>query len=77
MIRDTCLDPARTNPYGGAIALGQPVGTTGAILTLRVAWQLARNEGESSPFVLRPEALSTARRTREGTRRISVHVESQ
>src|SRR5690606_11753318 len=26
VIRDTELDPARVNPYGGAIALGHPVG---------------------------------------------------
>ena len=30
----------QTNPYGGAIALGHPVGATGAILTLRVAKDL-------------------------------------
>ena len=46
VIRDAGLDPARTNPYGGAIALGHPVGATGAILTLRVARHLARNDGE-------------------------------
>lgn len=42
VIRDAGLDPARTNPYGGAIALGHPVGATGAILTLRVAMDLRR-----------------------------------
>ena len=46
VIRDAGLDPARTNPYGGAIALGHPVGATGAILTLRVARHLARDNGE-------------------------------
>ena len=35
VIRDAKLDPERTNPYGGAIALGHPVGATGAILTVR------------------------------------------
>ncbi|WP_427006145.1 thiolase family protein [Pseudarthrobacter sp. H2] len=42
VIRDTGLDPERTNPYGGAIALGHPVGATGAILLLRAAKDLQR-----------------------------------
>lgn len=46
VIRDAGLDPERTNPYGGAIALGHPVGATGAILTLRVAKTLVRNDLE-------------------------------
>lgn len=44
--RDVGLDPERTNPYGGAIALGHPVGATGAILTLRVVQHLRRTGGE-------------------------------
>ncbi|NJC71901.1 thiolase family protein [Planosporangium thailandense] len=46
VIRDAGLDPERTNPYGGAIALGHPVGATGAILALRVAKHLTRTDGE-------------------------------
>jgi len=46
VIRDAGLDPAKTNPYGGAIALGHPVGATGAILTLRVAKDLVRRDLE-------------------------------
>jgi acetyl-CoA C-acetyltransferase len=46
VIRDAKLDPERTNPYGGAIAMGHPVGATGAILTLRVAKDLARRDLE-------------------------------
>lgn len=46
VIRDAGLDPAATNPYGGAIALGHPVGATGAILALRVALDLQRRELE-------------------------------
>ncbi|UYP20280.1 thiolase family protein [Rhodococcus sp. Z13] len=46
VIRDVKLDPAKTNPYGGAIALGHPVGATGAILTLRVAKDLIRRDLE-------------------------------
>lgn len=46
VIRDAELDSARTNPYGGAIALGHPVGATGAILTVRAALTLQRTGGE-------------------------------
>lgn len=46
VIRDAELDPDKTNPYGGAIALGHPVGATGAILTLRVAKDLVRRDLE-------------------------------
>ncbi|WP_433956052.1 hypothetical protein [Janibacter indicus] len=42
----TPLDPARVNPYGGAIALGHPVGATGAILTLRLAKDMVRRDLE-------------------------------
>lgn len=44
VIRDAGLDEDKTNPYGGAIALGHPVGATGAILTLRVAKDLVRRD---------------------------------
>lgn len=46
VIRDAGLDPAKTNSYGGAIALGHPVGATGAILTLRAAKTLVRQDKE-------------------------------
>ncbi|MFE1801892.1 thiolase family protein [Streptomyces sp. NPDC059517] len=46
VIRDAELDAERTNPYGGAIALGHPVGATGAILSLRVAKHLVRHDLE-------------------------------
>jgi acetyl-CoA C-acetyltransferase len=46
VIRDAGLDPERVNPYGGAIALGHPVGATGAILTLRVAKDMVRRDLE-------------------------------
>lgn len=45
-IRDAKLDADKTNPYGGAIALGHPVGATGAILSLRVAKDLVRRDLE-------------------------------
>ncbi len=47
VIRDAKLDPEKVNPYGGAIALGHPVGATGAILSLRVARDLARRDLET------------------------------
>ncbi|WP_033294066.1 thiolase family protein [Amycolatopsis jejuensis] len=46
VIRDARLPEDRTNPYGGAIALGHPVGATGAILTLRVVKELLRRDGD-------------------------------
>ncbi len=39
------LDPERVNPNGGAIALGHPVGATGAILTLKCLAELERSGG--------------------------------
>ena len=46
VIRDAGLDFEKTNPYGGAIALGHPVGATGANLSLRVVKDLVRRDGE-------------------------------
>jgi len=40
VVRDAGLDPERTNPNGGAIALGHPVGATGAILTNKLLHDL-------------------------------------
>jgi acetyl-CoA acyltransferase len=39
------LDPARVNPNGGAIALGHPLGCTGAKLTATLIRELARRSG--------------------------------
>jgi len=39
------LDPAKVNPNGGAIALGHPVGATGAILTVKIIHELHRTGG--------------------------------
>ncbi|MBA4026383.1 MAG: acetyl-CoA C-acyltransferase [Gordonia sp.] len=46
VMRDAGLPEDRTNPFGGAIALGHPVGATGAILALRVVKELIRSDGE-------------------------------
>ena len=39
------LDPARVNPQGGAIALGHPLGCSGARILGSLAWQLRRRGG--------------------------------
>ncbi len=39
------LDTAKVNPNGGAIALGHPVGATGAIITLKALYELERIGG--------------------------------
>lgn len=42
VIRDCGLDPARINPLGGAIALGHPLGATGAVRTATIVHGLRR-----------------------------------
>ncbi len=42
------LDPARVNPNGGAIALGHPVGATGAIITVKALYELERTGGSKA-----------------------------
>ena len=39
------FDPAKVNPNGGAIALGHPVGATGALLTVKAMYELERTGG--------------------------------
>jgi acetyl-CoA C-acetyltransferase len=39
------LDPAKVNPNGGAIALGHPVGATGAIILVKALAELERTGG--------------------------------
>jgi len=36
------LDPAKVNPNGGAVALGHPIGATGALLTVKALYELQR-----------------------------------
>ena len=42
VIKDSQLDPAKVNPLGGAIALGHPLGATGAIRTATIVHGLRR-----------------------------------
>jgi acetyl-CoA acyltransferase len=44
-VRSLALDPARVNPLGGAIALGHPLGCTGAKLTATLLAELRRSGG--------------------------------
>lgn len=44
VMRDLGLDPARVNPLGGAIALGHPLGATGAIRTATLVHGLRRRK---------------------------------
>jgi len=44
-LKETGADPARVNPLGGAIALGHPLGATGARLLTTLAHSLSRGRG--------------------------------
>ncbi|MEK6736075.1 MAG: acetyl-CoA C-acyltransferase family protein [Pseudomonadota bacterium] len=39
------FDPAKTNPNGGAVALGHPIGATGSILAIKAIYELHRCGG--------------------------------
>lgn len=39
------FDPAKTNPNGGAVALGHPIGATGCLLTVKALYELKRTGG--------------------------------
>ena len=44
VVRRLGLDEVRTNPNGGAIALGHPLGATGSKLSVQILAELARRE---------------------------------
>ncbi len=44
VVRDLGLDPAKVNPLGGAIALGHPLGATGAIRTATIVHGMRRRK---------------------------------
>ncbi len=46
VIRDLGLDPAKVNPLGGAIALGHPLGATGAVRVATLTHGLQRRQGK-------------------------------
>jgi acetyl-CoA C-acetyltransferase len=45
VIRELDMPMDRTNPNGGGISLGHPVGASGAILTLKALYELQRTGG--------------------------------
>jgi acetyl-CoA acyltransferase len=44
VVKELGIDPARVNPNGGAIALGHPLGCTGAKLTVQMMNELERQK---------------------------------
>ncbi len=46
IIRECGFDPANTNPNGGAVALGHPIGATGAIICVKAMYELQRTGGK-------------------------------
>jgi acetyl-CoA C-acetyltransferase len=46
VIRELDLDPERVNPNGGAIALGHPIGATGAAITAKALSEMERGDHE-------------------------------
>ncbi|MDI3338472.1 acetyl-CoA C-acyltransferase family protein [Defluviimonas aestuarii] len=42
------FDPAKVNPNGGAVALGHPIGATGAIITIKAMYELERIGGKKA-----------------------------
>ncbi|MFN0039038.1 MAG: acetyl-CoA C-acyltransferase family protein [Burkholderiales bacterium] len=44
--RDLGFDPKKTNPNGGAVALGHPVGATGCIISIKALYELQRIRGK-------------------------------
>ena len=44
--KDLGFDPKKTNPNGGAVALGHPVGATGCIITVKALYELQRIQGK-------------------------------
>ena len=45
VMQELDMDPARVNPNGSGIALGHPVGATGAIIATKAIHELHRTQG--------------------------------
>lgn len=43
--RELQFDPSKTNPNGGAVALGHPIGATGTVLVIKAIYELHRTGG--------------------------------
>jgi acetyl-CoA C-acetyltransferase len=46
VIKELDLDPAKVNPNGGAVALGHPIGATGAAITAKCLYEMEREGHE-------------------------------
>jgi len=46
VMRELDLDPEKTNPNGGAIALGHPIGATGSLITAKILDEMERGDHE-------------------------------
>jgi acetyl-CoA C-acetyltransferase len=46
VMKELELDPAKVNPNGGAIALGHPIGATGAAITAKILSEMEREDHE-------------------------------
>lgn len=44
--KDLEFDPAKVNPNGGAVALGHPIGASGAIIAIKAIYELHRTGGK-------------------------------
>jgi acetyl-CoA C-acetyltransferase len=44
VMKDLDLDPDRTNPNGGAIALGHPIAATGSVITAKILSEMERED---------------------------------
>jgi acetyl-CoA C-acetyltransferase len=44
--KDLGFDPKKTNPNGGAVALGHPIGATGTIISIKALYELQRIQGK-------------------------------
>jgi len=42
-IRELGMDVSKVNPHGGAIAMGHPIGGTGAILTVKLMYDMMKS----------------------------------
>ena len=45
MARDLGFPPEKVNPNGGAVALGHPIGASGAIIAIKALYELERIGG--------------------------------
>jgi len=52
VIQELGLDPARTNVNGGAVALGHPIGASGARILVTLLYEMARRNARRGIAVL-------------------------